>query len=146
MPREKQHTINLKEADKKRIERLAKSKKRTQGELVGYWSELDERYDLDRPGFLGLIDEDYKNGFIQFGEDGYVQIGEGQWLKKIDEETNDAIDLLVKRYGISRNEAYKVMLKMLDSGDKYFTGEYEADFKAYCLKNGLEPDFYKSNL
>jgi len=154
MPREKQYHINVKEADKKRIEKLAKSRKRTQGDLVGYWSELDEIYNLDRPGFLERMDEGYKNGFIQFNEDGLIRIDKGAWVKvhldegeylmKLSEEDSKGLDELGKRHGGTREEVYAYLQKRFtEVGDKYFTGEYEAKFNEYCDRRGLDPNDYR---
>jgi len=57
MPREKQYTVNLNEADKKLIERRSKVRRRPQGELIGYWAQLDEDYNLDRLEFLDRLDD-----------------------------------------------------------------------------------------
>ena len=57
MGRKKQHTVNLKEADKTLLVRRSQSNKRDQGELIGYWAQLDEDYDLDRLEFLDRLDD-----------------------------------------------------------------------------------------
>ncbi|GAG61901.1 unnamed protein product, partial [marine sediment metagenome] len=130
MPREKQYQIYVNESDKKRITKRAQSKHRTEGELVGYWSELDEMYDLDRVGFLERMDEDYKNGFIQFNEDGLIRIDKGAWVKvhlddgeylmKLHEEDSKKLDELAKRYGGTREEVHAHIQKMYgEAGDKY---------------------------
>jgi len=154
MPRVKQYQIYVNESDKKRITKIAQSKKRTEGDLVGYWSELDEIYNLDRVGFLERLDEGYKNGFIQFGEDGFIRIDKGDWVKvhlddgeylmKLSEEDSKALDELVKRHGGTREMVHAHLQKTFaEARDKYFTGEYEAAFNEYCDRRGLDPNDFR---
>lgn len=130
MPRENQNTVNLNDANKKLLERRSKVRHRTQGDLVGWWAELDESCDLDRPGLREYLDR----------------------LRICEQDEN--IKKLMKEKGWTQIQAMKIILdKYFDTENRYESLDPEnvcdhlahenGDYRCVFARAGKPPDIKK---
>jgi len=134
MPREKQHTINVKESDKMRIEKLSKRYKLSMSEITGYLYELCDNHDLLKGDWKARLDdlddrrETYKGlddacPALTFAKQHYLcvwgQDGKPPAIRQLARELDEALDVCVscdKTLKIKmQNESYQAQVQALEN-------------------------------